>query len=258
MAVNVNTVYQKVLALANKEQRGYITPQEFNYFADQAQLYIFEQYFYDLDRLLRVPGNDTVYADRISIIEEKIDIFERYNQDISLAIPTTGSLAGKLLGTLPSSNYRLGKIFYLENSNDLIFNETNNNNNEIDSKIEIALVPQNKLYNFLNSNILKPTEKTPIYVKNSVSVINIFPSTITGNVTCNYIAKPSQPVFGYVVVNGKALYNESASTNFELHASEENNLVYKILEYAGVAIEDLNLTQSAFRERITSKNEKNN
>ena len=38
MAINIDTVYQKVLAFANKEQRGYITPQEFNLFADQAQL----------------------------------------------------------------------------------------------------------------------------------------------------------------------------------------------------------------------------
>ena len=45
MAVNVNNVYQKVLAIANKEQRGYITPQEFNLFADKAQLEIFENYF---------------------------------------------------------------------------------------------------------------------------------------------------------------------------------------------------------------------
>ena len=47
MAVNVDTVYQRVLALANKEQRGYITPQEFNLLANQAQMTIFEQYFYD-------------------------------------------------------------------------------------------------------------------------------------------------------------------------------------------------------------------
>jgi len=33
MAVSVDTVYQRVLAIANKEQRGYITPQEFNLFA---------------------------------------------------------------------------------------------------------------------------------------------------------------------------------------------------------------------------------
>ena len=55
--VNVDTVYQRVLALANKEQRGYITPQEFNLFANQAQMDIFEQYFYDLNQFRRLPGN---------------------------------------------------------------------------------------------------------------------------------------------------------------------------------------------------------
>ena len=43
MAASINNVYQKVLALANKEQRGYITPQEFNLFAEYAQLDIFNK-----------------------------------------------------------------------------------------------------------------------------------------------------------------------------------------------------------------------
>ena len=48
MAVNVDTVYQTVLAIANKEQRGYLTPEEFNSLAEQVQLEIFEKYFEDL------------------------------------------------------------------------------------------------------------------------------------------------------------------------------------------------------------------
>ena len=60
MAVSVDRVYQTVLAIANKEQRGYITPQEFNLFANQVQNSIFEQYFYDLNQFLRIPGNKTV------------------------------------------------------------------------------------------------------------------------------------------------------------------------------------------------------
>ena len=66
MAVSIDGVYQKVLALANKEQRGYITPQEFNLFADHAQREIFEQYFYDLDQFQRAPGNDITYSDRVT------------------------------------------------------------------------------------------------------------------------------------------------------------------------------------------------
>ena len=65
MAVNVDTVYQKVLALANKEQRGYITPQEFNLFASQAQLDIFENYFYDLDLVAK---NHESYANKDPIV----------------------------------------------------------------------------------------------------------------------------------------------------------------------------------------------
>ena len=79
MAVSINRVYQKVLAFANKEQRGYITPQEFNLFAHQAQMEIFEQYFYDLNQWTRQHGNSSAYADMVRILEEKIAFFERYS-----------------------------------------------------------------------------------------------------------------------------------------------------------------------------------
>ena len=48
MAINVNTVYQTVLLILNKEQRGYMTPVEFNKIGTQVQLEIFERYFEDL------------------------------------------------------------------------------------------------------------------------------------------------------------------------------------------------------------------
>ena len=76
MAVSIDTVYQRVLALANKEQRGYITPQEFNLFANQAQMEIFEQYFYDIKEFNRTPGNNQEYSDPLSVLYEKIGIFE--------------------------------------------------------------------------------------------------------------------------------------------------------------------------------------
>ena len=75
MAISIDTVYQRVLALANKEQRGYITPQEFNLFADQAQMEIFEQYFYDINQWNRQHGNDHEYSDMLVNLEEKIDKF---------------------------------------------------------------------------------------------------------------------------------------------------------------------------------------
>ena len=76
MSVNVDTVYQRVLAILNKEQRGYVTPQEFNLFANQAQLDLFEQYFYDINQFGRMHGNDTEFSDMLNILNEKINIFE--------------------------------------------------------------------------------------------------------------------------------------------------------------------------------------
>ena len=70
--VNIDTVYQRVLAIANKEQRGYITPQEFNLFANQAQMQIFEQYFYDINQFGRAPGNTTPYSDMLEILVLKL------------------------------------------------------------------------------------------------------------------------------------------------------------------------------------------
>lgn len=76
MAINVDTVYRTVLLIINKEQRGYLTPDEFNKTATQVQLEIFNQYFEDLNQQLRVPANDEEYANRIKNLQEKIAIFQ--------------------------------------------------------------------------------------------------------------------------------------------------------------------------------------
>ena len=76
MAINVDTVYKTVLLILNKEQRGYITPDEFNRTGTQVQLDIFEQYFDDLNQQLRVPQSDYDYSDRQMSIDEKLSPFK--------------------------------------------------------------------------------------------------------------------------------------------------------------------------------------
>ena len=107
--VSVDTVYQKVLALANKEQRGYITPQDFNLFANQAQMEIFEQYFYDTNIARKSQGNDTVYADVDEMLEEKIQIFD--DQDDSTAIAAYGTPGtNSSIKSLPDYIYRVHRV----------------------------------------------------------------------------------------------------------------------------------------------------
>ena len=54
-----------------------------------------------------------------------------------------------------------------------------------------------------------------------------------------------------------ALYNSNTSTNFELHILEEENLVTKILELAGITIEKPQVTKLAMVSGQQTKKEQN-
>jgi|21_taG_2_1085346.scaffolds.fasta_scaffold00817_3 hypothetical protein len=90
MAVSINNVYQKVLAIANKDQRGYITPQEFNLLADKAQNDIFEMYFHEYQAALINAGRKNVVTDDLDMLKEKIAI----HRVIGSAVAVNGTLGG--------------------------------------------------------------------------------------------------------------------------------------------------------------------
>jgi hypothetical protein len=218
MAVSIDTVYQRVLGILNKEQRGYITPQEFNLMANQAQLDIFEQYFYDLNQFTRVGRISNEYADIISNIEEKISLFETSNT------PT----AANDIFPIPSDLYRMGSILY--------------------GNVEAEEVSKKEYSYIISSPIAKPTNDFPIYKRNVDGVSVFGTGTINTNVTFNYIKKPIEVQWAYTSVGGEALYNATNSQNFELHGSEETELVIKILAMAGLIIKDPSIYQAASSE----------
>tara|TARA_R100000541_G_C1885108_1_gene82824 strand:+ start:464 stop:1174 length:711 start_codon:yes stop_codon:yes gene_type:complete len=228
MAVSVNTVYQRVLAIANKEQRGYITPQEFNLFANQAQMDIFEQYFYDINQFNRAPGNDTEYSNMLDLLNEKIAIFQKYMQDINVT--------SARVGTIPSDVYRLGTVMYVGST----------------YPVEIDEVRHNEVLDLEKSPLTRATLARPYYIRLTKTTIELYPSTLasSSSIRCNYVDKPTTASFDYIVVNGEALYNSTNSVDFELHESEETELVLKILALAGVSIEDPQLYQIASSEEV--------
>jgi len=224
--INVDRIYQRVLTLANKEQRGYITPQEFNLFANQAQMDIFEQYFYDLNQFIRTPGNDTVHADMVDMLEEKIGVFEE-TQNLPLTLGQ-GSLDN------------LGRFYRFSEA------RTGGTNTTLEK------VSKKDLRLFLNSPLTIPTINRPIcIVEEENNIIRVTPNTIT-NIDVDYIQSPRLVNWTYVVVQGKALYNNSAADaqDFSLHPSEETELVLKILTLAGFTLKDPALYQAASGEDI--------
>ena len=249
MAVNINTVYQKVLAIANKEKRGYITPQEFNLFADQAQKEIFEQYFYDLNQFKRIPGNTSEYSDMVDYLEDKISLFI----DVERSVVPINEFGLIDLTHSIDDLYRLNRVAvkYLENENAVV--------------AEQSRLQEMSIY---NTALTQHSKKRPVYrrrgdtgtvtssgqttsgihtLKGESIIILPFPNIdpLIDQVRIHYTRFPKTPNWAYKIINQKPFYDGPNSTNFELHASDESELVYRILFMAGVAIEKPQLSQAA-------------
>ena len=242
MPVSIDTVYQRVLAISNKEQRGYITPIEFNLLANQAQLEIFDQYFYDLDQFKRkqeIPSRGqetdlTSFSDSIESIKKKLSVFTT----IQSLLPGMTNYQ-TLIGVLPV--YSTGKIFA--------------------NGVEVKLVTLNELDNLLNSNFHKDALfRNPVYIESNVSGedvrvwdgVQTTTGRMTTGVTCEIITEPPAVRWGYDIIGEKALYNAGTSVNFLLHDSEETELVFKVLGLAGVVMNKPGLTSIAMSKE-TSK-----
>ena len=220
MAISVDTVYKTVLFILNKQQRGYMTPEEFNKVGAQAQLEIFEKYFEDLNQLTRIPQNDMDYADRVAYLDDKISIFKNVEEK---------ALGSETSFALPTNTHIIGTI----TSND----------------IELQRVSRNEYYNIIKSPLTKPTLSYPIYLLEN-SQVKVSPSSIT-KVSYDYILRPVEPQWNYTVGSvGQFVFNATNATNnnsvdFQLHSSEQVELILRILSYAGIIIRDPNIVQAA-------------
>jgi len=227
MAISIDTVYQRVLAIANKEQRGYITPQEFNLLANQAQMSIFESYFYTKN------NRERIEADRDDTSESNID------ELLSRKLAPFTTVAAVTTGTTFPAHYQIGNVYY---------------GGFVCKKINV-----NELQRFLGS--VRHTISEPVYI-DSIETgedIAVYSSgaTVTTSITCDVVSKPAAVEWAYVVVNTKALYNSNATTDFTLHDSEENTLVMSILELAGVVMNKIGLVQVASGKVAIEKQSQN-
>jgi hypothetical protein len=176
MAISVDTVYKTVLLILNKEQRGYMTPDEFNKIGSQVQREIFEAYFEDLNQQLRAPQSDMDYANRVAITDEKIAEFKTENN------PT-----GTNPFTVPSELYRLGSFTY-EPAGGI--------------PVEIQRTTRGEYYNINKSPLTTPSTSFPIYLYEDNKVI-VYPNTINtaADVKMQYLKKPTDVRWGYYAGN---------------------------------------------------------
>ena len=228
MAINVNTVYQTVLSILNKESRGFLTPDEFKRIGAQVQLDILDRNFHDYNRAVIKQNAGRFVEDYGNIpekIEQKIDPFFK-QADITL---TNG------VGTLPTDLYKTINIS--------VTNRT----------IQLEKVDKKTLSYLLSSPLTKPTTSYPVYYQRATDII-VEPalsddSWTLGNLLIEYIEIPDDPVWNSTTdSNGALTYASSGSTDFVLHESDRVELIIGILKYAGLVISDPAVVQVASGE----------
>jgi hypothetical protein len=311
----INTVRNTVLAIANKHNFGYITPADFNLYAKQAQLDIFENYFYRYNEWLakqnaRVSGSQ--YADIVKNLEEVIDLFSvedslyrnqsnMYNTPNETNNNNTYYLLNKVLvyqsvlfegttdGTSVGNNaigdstqdftslgvsvgdyvaVQIGDsilfltVLSLVGTDRLIVNSTALDTSGHPYAIyrastglkEAERVSHSKITMLNASNLTAPKTNTPSYTQSELTV-SLYPSTIdaVGQVRLQYIRKPKDPKWTYSTLSGgEPIFNQGAADyqDFELPASDEPNLISKILQYVGISIREADVYQAASNKEI--------
>ena len=221
MAISVDTVYKKVLAILNKESRGFLTPDEFNKIGSQVQLDLLDKAFHDYTRAVAkesIGRGGQGYADIPKKIQDRIDPF----------YATTSVTLTSGVGTLPT--------YY-----NIISVSTDSRQTDIE-RVEKA-----KLSFLLSSPLTTPSTTFPVYYITGAT-LTVNPSSLT-SVDIDYVSVPNSPVWNYTTdSNGAFTYTATGSTDFGLHPSSEVDLILGILRYSGVIIKDPSVIQSIGQE----------
>jgi hypothetical protein len=231
----IDNVRNTVLSILSKDNRGYITPMEFNLYADQAQKEIFESYFYQYSGAINrqnahLHGDD--YANIPGRIENVIDTFIVPDFILNYASPYF---------EYPLDYYKMNRVM------------------SVNTNTEVENVSINKIHMLNSSNLTAPTAIYPVYTMDNTG-IKVYPDIYgTSDISADYIRYPKAPKWTFISVGtNDPLFNPSALDyqDFELPASDMNNLIVKILQYAGLSIRESEVVQVAKQEEIQDKQEK--
>lgn len=230
----INEVRNTVLSILNKNNYGYISPSDFNLFAKQAQMEIYEEYYSSYNKTINMENSrlsGTEYADIENPIAEVLESFLR-NDTLTQVAPATNQYYSPSVTTTGYDFYMISRLTCFNGSTRLG---------------DAEKVANARLYMLLDSNLTAPTTKYPAYMIQD-NIITVYPDTINGvsSLKCSYFRLPKVPKWTYInLSNGEPAFDPSQPDyqDFELPGEDEYKLVTKILEYAGMSIRETEVTQ---------------
>jgi len=246
MAISIDSVYKEVLNVISNESleenikplntpiapkvrhRDHITPNEFNLFAERAQLDIFENTLHDYKQAI-LTGD----MENAELVKEKLSPFITEAADVN-----------KSTGVVSSSPYWIIKVYDVGNS---VYYE------------EVDIDYFNKVKAFASAKAFFPSSspKHHIYYRKDTSTVVFHPAP-EANPDADIVTSPSSPKWGSAtnVNTGTVTYSSGATVDFSLHKSERGTLVNKILELAGISMMNAPLSEMTLRNESTNVEDK--
>lgn len=231
---SVNTVYTALKNLANKDQRGFITPAVFNSFAGVAQLNVYNSLF-DKLALGNAARTRQLSGERETAPLKQIrEDLARFNKEATISqTSSTDQTFAK-----PAD---LGRIISAKTFGSFILGQT--------TSIPIDLIyDEAKIEYILRSTLSVPTETRPVGLVSHV--LEVYPTSIK-KIKLRYYKLPESvaavspqgrstnpPTFGYITSTNVEIYNPATSFDFELPDQYVPELVIEIAKMIGVNLRD--------------------
>lgn len=210
--MTIDELYRFVQFLANKDQRGFIKPSEFNLAATRAQLDIIEEKFKS--------ENTHKNLDDLAPVVEKATI--------------TYSASNNGAFSFPTRFLHFVSMTFEGSSVELIGHE------KLQGRISSELVAPTAAY------------PVAVIIDDGFEIFASGSEATSGTCIITYIKEPLAPNWTSTVVNGAPVYNSSAADAQELTlpTSTHKDILHKVLEYVGVSLREDDITAfgSSFNE----------
>lgn len=222
--MTINEIYNAVKFFANKEQKGFVKPSEFNTLAQQAQLEVFNE---KMDKIRKFKSAERTGTNYRASVEDPTDFLSEISNllvDNTLGYNTSTNLFNRI-----GSDSYIEEIYYTNNSG---------------KPTKVEIVSKHNINKLLRSNLVAPSVDYPVALLKS-NGIEVFPTNITSGIKMSFYRVLSSPVFGYVASGDDYVYNLATSSQFELPESTHNDIIIKICKYIGINLRDAELTNYA-------------
>lgn len=224
----VDLVYKTLLTIINKENQGYVSPEEFNILANNVQMEIFRNYFEDENRDKNRENRGMTNKGYSNLDFNERQRINQFSSVDTMFKNTSGQFE------LPNN------LYFIEDDGIVPIDEEGNQSGNVIEEVERHSI------GYLKNSISSPSLTYPVYERYS-DFINIYPEEIL-RVKIRYIRTPKQPRWTYFVTgSGSELFNPANPDfqDFELHESEFTNIITRMLSYFGINLREGEIIQIA-------------